>query len=514
MKKQTSISRYRWICLASLVACVAAGSAQPAKTALPQPAVPATDSASDDHIWLEDVTGEKALGWVRERNSESMKELAESPGFASLKTDLRAILDSRARIPYVSKRGPFYYNFWRDAKNPKGLWRRTTFEEYRKPEPKWDIVIDLDALAKEENENWVWRGAQILKPDYQRCLISLSRGGADASVTREFDLETRSFVAGGFFLPEAKGRMSWIDADHAYVSTDFGPGSLTTSGYPRIAKLWTRGTPLSDAKTVYEGQPTDVSVSASYDDTKGFERHIVSRGIAFYASETFLRKPNGSLAKIEVPEDANPEIHREWMTVELRTPWTVGSRTYPAGALIATRFEDFMEGKRDFTVVYEPTPNSSLAGASWTRNHLLLNVLEDVKSTLFVVTPGPGAWSRQPLPGAPLFSTVSASAIDDEESDEFFLNVSGYIAPSSLLYGRIGKEPEKLKETSGVLRCFGARSQPTLRDFEGRHARTLLPGVAEGDALRRGASDFALRLWRVRDLDDSELRRLGGPGLA
>ena len=267
-----------------------------------------TSPAPDDpYVWLEDVTGEKALGWVRERNSESMKELAESPGFASLKTDLLAILDSSARIPYVSKRGAFYYNFWRDAKNPKGLWRRTTFEEYRKPEPKWDVVIDLDALAKEEKENWVWRGAQILKPDYKRCLVALSRGGADATVTREFDLETRGFVAGGFFLPEAKGSMSWIDADHAYVSTDFGPGSLTTSGYPRIAKLWTRGTPLSEAKTVYEGQPTDVSVNASYDDTKGFERHIVGRGIAFYKSETFLRKPDGSLAKVEVPEDANPD---------------------------------------------------------------------------------------------------------------------------------------------------------------------------------------------------------------
>jgi prolyl oligopeptidase len=251
-------------------------------------------------------------------------ELRVDEGLAECLVSLRSrptcCPDSSARIPYVSKRGAFYYNFWRDAKNPKGLWRRTTFEEYRKPEPKWDVVIDLDALAKEEKENWVWRGAQILKPDHKRCLVALSRGGADATVTREFDLETRGFVAGGFFLPEAKGRMSWIDADHAYVATDFGPGSLTTSGYPRIAKLWTRGTPLSEAKTVYEGQPTDVSVNASYDDTKGFERHLVGRGIAFYKSETFLRKPDGSLAKVEVPEDANLEVHREWMTVELRTP--------------------------------------------------------------------------------------------------------------------------------------------------------------------------------------------------
>src|SRR5512139_1721343 len=328
----------------------------------------------DPYLWLEDVTGEKALAWVKERNAESQKELAEAPGFSQLKTDLLAILDSRARIPYVSKRGAYFYNFWRDAQNPKGLWRRTTLEEYRKTEPKWDVIIDLDALAKGEKESWVWRGAQLLKPDYKRALVALSRGGADATVAREFDMDSRRFVKDGFQLPEAKGSMSWIDKDHVYVSTDFGPGSMTTSGYPRIAKLWTRGTPLSDAKTVFESQPTDMSAGAFFDDTKGFERHFVRRGIAFYRSEMFFRKPDGSLVKIDVPEDANPDVFREWMTVELRTPWTVGDRTYPAGALLATRFEEFMQGRREFTVVYEPTPQSSLAGASWTRHHLILNV--------------------------------------------------------------------------------------------------------------------------------------------
>ena len=444
-----------WIVLVALVALIGVAVGQQAPVA-PPVAVPGVATAIDDpYLWLEDVTGEKALGWVRERNAESMKELAEPPGFTTLKADLLAILDSKARIPYVGKRGPYYYNFWRDAKNPKGLWRRTTLDEYRKPEPKWDIVIDLDALAKAENESWVWRGAQFLEPDYERCLIALSRGGADATVTREFDMESRSFVKDGFYLPEAKGGMAWIDADHAYVSTDFGPGSMTTSGYPRIAKLWARGTPLSAATTVYEGQPTDVSVSASFDNTKGFERHFVYRGIAFYRSEAFLRQPDGSLARIEIPEDAEHSVHREWLTVELRTPWTVGGKTYAAGALVATRFDDFMQGKRDFTIVYEPMANSSLAGASWTRNHLILNVLEDVKNALSVVTPGPGAWQRQPLSGAPPFATVSASAVDDKESDELFLTVSGYLTPSSLLYGRVGQQPDRIKELPAFFDASG-----------------------------------------------------------
>ena len=437
-----------WMALAVVFTLAGHAAAQPA-------AAPAPAGGDSSYLWLEDVTGDKALDWVKARNAEAQKELAATPEFEKLRADLLAILDSRERIPYVTKRGPYFYNFWRDAKNPRGLWRRTTLEEYRKAEPTWEVVLDLDALGAAEKENWVWRGAQILKPDYTRALVALSRGGADANVVREFDMTSRTFVKDGFQLPEAKGGMSWIDKDHVYVNTDFGPGSMTSSGYPRIAKLWTRGTPLAAAKTVFEGQPTDVSVNAGFDDTTGFERHFVRRGIAFYKTETHLRKPDGTLVKIDVPEDANPDVFREWMTVELRTPWTVGGKTYPAGALIAIRFDDFMAGKRDFTLVYEPTATSSLAGASWTRHYLVLNILDDVKNALFVVTPGEGAWKREALAGAPLFSTVNASAVDDEESDDYFLTVSGYLAPPGLLYGRVGQAPEKLKEQPAFFDASG-----------------------------------------------------------
>jgi len=415
----------------------------------------ATEQAGDPYAWLEDVTDEKALTWVKARNAESARELASDQSFVRLKKDLLAILDSSARIPYVSKRGPYFYNFWRDARNPKGVWRRTTLEEYRKAEPTWDVIIDVDALARAENENWVWAGAQVLRPGYGRALVSLSRGGADATVTREFDLDARRFVTDGFQLSEAKGGASWIDRDHVYVSTDFGPGSMTTSGYPRIAKLWTRGTPLSAATTIYEGHADDMSISAVFDDTPGFERHFVSRAIAFYKSELYLRRADGTLVKIDVPDDANPNVEREWLTVELRTSWTADGKTYPAGALIAAHFDDFMAGKRDFTVLFEPTERSSLAGSSWTRHHLILNVLEDVKNGLFVLTPGEGGWTREPLPGAPAFSTVSASGVDPDESDDYFLNVSGYLAPATLQYGRVGGAPEKLKEMPAFFDASG-----------------------------------------------------------
>lgn len=405
-------------------------------------------SAEDPFLWLEDVEGERALDWVRERNAETEALLAKDEAFSRLERDLEAVLDSDARIPYVGKLGPHYYNFWRDKHNPRGVWRRTTLDEYRKAEPAWEVLIDLDALNAAEGENWVWHGADCLKPDYRRCLVSLSRGGADADVTREFDLVDKAFVKDGFFRPESKGGMSWIDHDQVYVQTDFGPGSMTESGYPRLVKLWRRGTPLADATLVFEGRPDDMSVFAVRDHTAGFERDFVRRAIAFYEAELYLRRDD-ELIEIAAPVSANKSVHREWLLLELREPYTVGARTWPAGALIATHFEAFLDGKREFAALFEPTAGKSLADYRWTRNHLLLNVLEDVKSRLYVLTPPgkPGDWKQEPLGGVPAIGTLSAWGVDDEESDDYFLTVDDYLTPPTLLLGRIGGEPRTLKST-------------------------------------------------------------------
>lgn len=411
--------------------------------------------AEDPYLWLEDVTGEKALAWVRARNAESEKELAGTPAFAQIERGILEILDSKERIPSISKAGPWFYNFWRDERNPRGLWRRTTLAEYRKPDPKWEVVLDLDALGKTEGRNWVWGGAQILRAGgWRRALVSLSPGGSDAVVVREFDIESRSFVKGGFELPEAKSEVSWIDRDHIYVNTDFGPGSMTTSGYPRIGKRWRRGTPLASASTVFEGKETDVSAGAFFDDTKGFERHFAYRSPGFYETEVYLLE-NGKARRVEVPLDSNVGFHREWLLVELRSPWTVNGKTYPAGALLASRFSDYMKGKRQLVPLFEPTDRTSLVGASWTRNHLILNVLEDVKNRLTVLTPARGEWTSRPLAGAPGFATVSAQGIDPDESDDFFMTTSGYLTPTSLLVGTVGGTPEKLKELPAFFDASG-----------------------------------------------------------
>ena len=409
----------------------------------------------DPFLWLEGVTDEKALAWVRARSAETEGALAASPEFRRLEGELRAILDSDAKIPTVTRVGGHLYNLWKDREHERGLWRRTTLDEYRKPEPRWETVLDLDALNRAEGERWVWHGADCLKPRYERCLVALSRGGGDADVTRKFDLVSRTFVKDGFFRPEAKGGLTWIDRDTVYVFTDFGPGSTTASGYPRIVKRWRRGTPLSAATTVYEARPDDLAVAAWRDLTPGFHRSFVSRTISFYEDELYLVRDGGALVRIDAPASAKKGVQREWLTLELREPWSVGGRTYPAGALVAARLDEFLAGKRGLEVLHAPTPTTSLESATWTRHHLVLDVLDDVKSRLEVLTPGARGWARAPFTGAPAIGAVSASAVDADDSDEVWLTATGFLTPTTLSLARVGKDPEPLKANPAFFDATG-----------------------------------------------------------
>jgi len=441
---------------------------------------PKMKDPADSFAWLEDVEGSQSLDWVRAQNAKSEAALTATPQFKQLEGDIRAILDSTAKIPGVEKIGAYYYNFWKDAQHQRGLWRRTTLDEYRKAEPKWETVLDLDALNAAENEKWVWHGANCLKPEYERCLIALSRGGSDADVTREFDLTSKSWVKGGFYRPEAKGGLGWIDRDTVYVYSDFGPdangkGSMTSSGYPRIVKQWQRGTPLDSATVVYEGKPDDMYIAASHDDTPGFERDFVSRTLAFYNDELYLREAHGcasgagtepapdsirgcagapskdgKLAKIDAPNSANKSVHKEWLLLELRDAYVAGGKTHAAGSLIAAKFDDFMAGKREFTTLFAPTDRTSLSSYSWTKNRLVLNVLEDVKNRISVLTPAPlsnsaGEWKREAFVGAPTIGTVSVNAVDADEGDAVWVTATDYLRPTSLAIAEIGQMPDTLK---------------------------------------------------------------------
>ncbi|MGY8749699.1 MAG: prolyl oligopeptidase family serine peptidase [Pirellulales bacterium] len=421
------------------------------------PKVSDVTDQEDPYLWLEDVTGSRSLDWVRQKNETTQSHFEASADFKNLEGDLLEILDSDERIPFVSKAGSFYYNFWRDKDHERGIWRRTTLTEYRKADPKWETILDLDELADQENENWVWDGASILRPGFERALIGLSRGGADASVTREFDMSRREFLKDGFNRAEAKGNISWIDQDSVFIYTDFGKGTMTSSGYPRIAKLWRRGQPLNEAEIVYEGTVDDMYIGAMHDDTPGFERNFVQRTLAFYNDELYLRSDDGELKKVDAPNSANKNVSKDYLLLELREPWNVGGVDYQAGSLLVTKFDDFMAGEKSFEIVFEPTENSSLASYTLTRNHLILNVLEDVKNRIYVMTATDSGWQKQPLTGAPEIGTVGLRAVDADESDAYWMTSSGYLTPTTLYYGEIGEMPEQLKQLTPLYQADGLK---------------------------------------------------------
>ncbi|MDQ4116185.1 MAG: prolyl oligopeptidase family serine peptidase [Actinomycetota bacterium] len=453
----------------------------------------------DPYLWLEDVTGDDAMSWVRERNSESLAELTAGGDFASLRDGLRAVLDARERIPYVRRRGELLYNYWQDADHPKGLWRRTTLDSYRTGDPDWEILIDLDALAAAEDENWVWAGGAVLYPDYERALVQLSRGGADATVVREFDLPTRRFVADGFTLDEAKHRISWIDRDTVFVGTDLGPGSLTTSGYPRVMRRWSRGTPVADAPVVFEAEETDVAAFAGHDHTPGYERDVVGRSPDFHTCERFVLREDGTRVLVDIPPDAAADLERDWLLVRPRSEWTVGGATHPAGSLIVFGLQDYLAGGRDGRALFTPTARRSLSGWDWTRNHLVLSVLDDVVTHLEVLTPALD-WASRALPAGPAFSSPGIVYSDPRRDDEYFLDVDGYTLPSTLMRGDLA-EPDRPLETLRQAPTFFDASGVTVRQFfatsgDGTQVPYFVVGRenATGPTLMTGYGGFEISL--------------------
>jgi prolyl oligopeptidase len=402
-----------------------------------------TTSASEDpYLWLEDVESEKALDWVRARNAESRAALEANASFKPLYERLLAINNATDRIPMIEKIGTGFYNFWKDATHVRGIWRRTSLDEYRKAAPAWETVLDIDALNKAENANWVWKGADCIEPAQDRCLISLSRGGGDAVEVREFDIPSKSFVKDGFVLPEAKSAVSWKDRDTLYIGTDFGPGSLTDSGYPRTVHEWKRGTPWKDAKRIYEARQEDVYAYGFSAYAQGVRYDGVGRIPAFFSGETFLFR-NGQLAKVPKPDDAEVGFFREYLLLTLRSDWTPGKKTFTAGSLLAIKADDLYAGKDAFTALFAPTAKRSLAGYAATRNAVLLNILDNVRSRPEAMLLDGRKWKRKSVE-VPGNADVELIAENPDMSDDYFLKATDFLTPTSLSLGVVGRKGHEL----------------------------------------------------------------------
>jgi prolyl oligopeptidase len=388
-------------------------------------------SPADPFLWLEEVEGAKAMEWVNAKNAATLGELTKSPLYAPMFDRTRKILDSKDRIAYPSILKDRIYNFWQDAEHERGIWRRTTLAEYLSGNPRWETVLDIDALAREEKTPWAFGGADCLEPEARRCLINLSRGGSDAVEVREFDLQAKQWIAGGFRIPEAKTATAWIDESTVLVGTDFGPGSMTTSGYPGVTKLWKRGTPLSAAQTVLEIPSTDMGLFPFGYDAGGRRYIRLSHQKNFYESVQYLYEA-GKAVKIDVQPDADINLLRNQVLVFVRTPWEVGGRTWKTGSLIAMPVDDFLRGERTFKLVTEPGPRESINGMSVTKDYVLVNVLNNVNGELRRYRFDNGDWKFEKVK-APDKGTVGVSATSPY-SNSYFFTYTNFIQPTTLYY--------------------------------------------------------------------------------
>ena len=412
---------------------------------------------NDPWRWLEDVESEEALDWVRKRNSRFLERAEADPVYHELHDRLLRMFDDTAKIDYPSIYGDQVYNFWQSAEHERGIVRRKSLEDYLANRGSWETVLDIDRLAEEEGENWVFQGSTVLETDPRYTLVRLSRGGADAAVMREFDRETKEFVPDGFYLSEAKSRAAWVDRDHIIVGTDFGEGSMTTSGYPRTLRLWERGTPLEDAETIFVGEETDVSVSAWVHHGRTRDYTFIGRGVTFFTSETWLleNSPEESwLVRVAIPEDASMWMFGDIMILKLQTDWEVGGTTFRAGSAISIGMQDFLDGHRTFTLLHEPGDRETIEYFVCGKDYVYFTTLENVRGRIYRCSFSDGSWEKTP------FELPSLGSVDivsnDEKSNRMFITYTDFLTPTTLYY----YDPDESEEIREV------RHQPEYFDAD------------------------------------------------
>jgi prolyl oligopeptidase len=422
----------------ALAACAAGPTPETLVTPDKTAAAAAFDPAS--HLWLEEVEGKDALAWVETQNSRTLADLTADPHYADFEAAALDALNSSERIPYGTVRGGLVYNFWQDTTHVRGLWRRTTPESYATDTPDWETILDFDKLAADEGQNWVYKGADCFRPKAggkYRCLISLSNGGKDAVVNREFDLETKSFVDGGFVTPEAKQGLAWAGADTLLVATDWGEGTLTESGYPFIVKRWSRATPLEEAEELLRGAPTDVGVwpmTIKLEDGRVLQGAVQAE--TFFTSKYFWF-PDGEREAVQWPLPPMVSVnglYKGRLLFSLQQDWTPeGQDAFKAGDLVAFNLEEFLKSRKlpKVELAFRPSATQAVDGVAVAKGAALLAISDNVVGKVLRLEPSASGWTTAPidLPG----SGQVGIAFADEDETAVFLNYEDFLTPSSLL---------------------------------------------------------------------------------
>jgi prolyl oligopeptidase len=422
----------------------------------------------DPLLWLEEVESAEALAWARTQNARSEARFTAHPEFERIHQRNLEILTSDERLALPGLQGGAIYNFWRDANNVRGLWRRTTLESYRGKDPEWQPLLDLDRLAETEQQNWVWSGASCRYPEYDRCLVSLSIGGADASVQREFDLKSRTFVEDGFRLPESKSSIAWRDLDSVFVGPVFHDAQVTNSGYPRLVQVWRRGTPVEEAETVFEGERGDVGSFASriWDGDDHYD--VIIRAPDFFSREYHLLR-DGKTLRLNIPSDTElAGIIDGQLLVQLKSDWKPGERTFRQGALVAGPVDTFLEETPRVELVFEPGPRAAVTAVSTTRNTVLVTLLDNVVGRLLRFTHDDDGWRQSEIEVPPMGNVSVVSA--DDVSDRFFYTHAGFVSPTALF--------EADAASAGSTRI---RSEPAWFDAAGMKVEQYHAVSADGE---------------------------------
>ena len=397
-------------------------------------AIAAQDTDADDpYIWLEEIQGERALAKVDQWNADTEAVLTDQPEYPLAKAWAKQILDDTRQIALPDAiQGDMVTNLWRDADNPRGLWRIASLESYMAGAPEWRVLIDVDKLGEDEGQSWVWHGANCLAPDYARCLIALSPGGTDADVVREFDVTTGRFVDGGFTLPEAKSNVAWFDEDTLFVGTDEGEGSLTDSGYPRLVKLWDRGTDFSTARQIAEGEQADISASG-FSVLDGDTRwRFVNRSPSFWTNQISLVTADGSTVPLPLPEDAEFEAVLNGLVIaKLNSALETTGGTEQPGALVAWSLQSVLDGSDPAPfAVFRPSDTQAIEEVAASETKLWVKVLDDVSGKLIELSPGQSGWTARDME-LPANSTVQIAETSGT-GDTVFVTVESMLTPPTL----------------------------------------------------------------------------------
>ena len=381
------------------------------------------------------------------------------------------------------------YNFWKDANNPRGIWRRTTLEEFRGPNPKWDILLDLDRLAAEEAEDWILGGVEAL-PGSNARILNLSRGGGDATVKREFDIGSRTFVPDGFTLPEAKGGAmegaEWLDADTLLLSSAYGEGMATTSGYARMVRLWRRGTDVNRAPVIFETATDNISAFSRIDRTGASLRVWFVEWLDFFNYRLWLGDESGAKTTLDLPTDSWAQAYQDWQVVKLRTAWSAGGRSFAPDTVLGISLSAFLAGDRNFEVIFAPGPRRALQGFFWNAGRLVLPILDELRPVFEVWTPSENGWTHSSLQGLPEIGVVDVWPLDadvSESNGDLLANIQGPLTPPSLMLIENIQSPTVLKRAPKTFSADGLMvTQHEAISIDGER----IPYVQTGPAAKTG----------------------------